>query len=108
MKFFHYNKQEETFYLAEWKTGYIQLFIQWYQLRYKGYNCITFVLVEFEIERELGDGFTVELGLLGFRLRFYWLWKVSKLMKQLQKTAKAYKSGKLKGVPWEEFKKKLK
>ena|SRR3990167_2027751 len=108
MKFFHYNKQEETFYLAEWKTGYIQLFNQWDQIRYSRFNWITFVLLQFEIERELGGGFTVELGFLGFRLTFYWLWQKSKLMKQLEKTAKAYRSGKLKGVPWEEFKKKLK
>lgn len=108
MKFFNYNKKDQTRYLAEWKGGYILFSSDWEQIRYKHFNWITFVLVEFELERELGNGITIRLGLLGFRLMLYWLWKESKVMKRLAKIAKEYKSGKVKGIPFEEFKKKLK
>ena len=108
MKFFHYNKEDKTRYLVEWGNGYILFSSDWEQIRYKHFNWITFALVEFELERELGNGITIRLGLVGFRLMFYWLWKESELMKQLAKTAKDYKKGKIKGIPWKEFKKKLK
>ena len=108
MKFFHYNKEDKTRYLVEWSNGYILFSSDWEQIRYRRFNWITFALIEFELERELGSGITIRLGLVGFRLMLYWLWKESKLMKQLAKAAKDYKKGKVKGIPFEEFKKKLK
>lgn len=93
MKFLHYNKKHKTKYLAEWKDGYILLSSDWGQLRFKRFNWITFVLAEFEFERELGNGITIRLGLLGFRLMFYWLWRESQVMKDLVKESKKIKKG---------------
>src|SRR3990167_5142107 len=91
MKFFKKDKDTEELYLVEWKHGYVQGWTEWNQIRYKRFNWITFVLIEFEIERELGDGITIELGLLGFRLRIHSIWKASKLLKQISKEAKQIK-----------------
>lgn len=96
LKFFS-RPGEHEFYLVEWPSGYIQGWHEWDQIRFWKFNWITFVLIEFEIERELGDGFSVELGLLGFRLRFYWRWKDSEEMKQLIKDAKRAKKDSKKG-----------
>ncbi len=93
IQFFHYNKEDQTRYLMEWKTGYVLFSNDWEQLRYKRFNWITFILIEFEIERELGDGLTIRLGLIGFRLMFFWLWKTSKIMKDIEKEAKKVKKG---------------
>lgn len=103
MKFFNYNKKEKTRYLAEWKDGYILFSSDWGQLRYKRFNWITFVLAEFEFERELGNGITIRLGFLGFRLMFYWLWRESEVMKDMEKEAKMIKKGLKEGKSYKEL-----
>src|SRR3990167_3263721 len=103
MKFLHYNKIDKTRYLAEWKDGYVLFSNDWEQLRYKRFNWITFVLVEFEIERELGDGLIIKLGLMGFRLMFYWLWKESKVLKDMIKDSKRIKKGLKEGKSYKEL-----
>ena len=90
MRFF--VNSEEGLYLAEWEKGYVQLWSEWEQLKFKKFNWITFVLVEFEIERQLGDGFCIELGLLGFRLRINNLFNESPFYKELQKESKKWKN----------------
>ncbi len=103
MKFFHYNKTDKTRYLVEWKTGYILFSSDWDQIRYKEFNWITFALVEFELERQLGDGITVRLGLLGFHLMFYWRWKDSEMMKDMIKDSKRIKKGLKMGKSYKEL-----
>ena len=90
VKFFHKPNKHES-YLVSWPWGYLQGWNEWDQLAYKRFNWITFVLIEFEIERALGDGFNVELGLLGFRLRFHSLWKDGPLMDEIKERAKEVK-----------------
>lgn len=71
----------------------MQGWTEWDQIRYKQFNWITFVLIEFEIERQLGDGVCIELGLFGFRLRIKTLWKPSELLEEMKKEAEEIKKG---------------
>ena len=103
IKFFHYNKTDKTRYLMEWKTGYVLFTSDWGQIRYKRFNWIIFALIEFEIERELGDGLTIKLGLIGFRLMFFWLWKPSKILKDIGKESKRIKKGLKEGKSYKEL-----
>lgn len=73
MKFFTKDKYGERF-IATWKNGYIQ----WYQeygqfLDPAHYNWLTFTFFHFDIDysKMAGDDLTIELGLLGFMIRFY-------------------------------------
>src|SRR5258708_1729696 len=83
------------YFLADWYGGYIQIWEEWSQLgKPNQYNWIyfTFLEVRLEIERQLGDGFTIELGLLGFRIRIYHMFNTSEYGKDLLKiTEKAHK-----------------
>ena len=88
-----HGKDFKEFFLLQWDNGYVQFWHEWDQVKFKKFNWITFVICEFEIERQLGDGFTIELGLLGFRLRINALWNDSEMFKKIQKDAKEVKRG---------------
>ena len=103
IKFFHYNKEDRIRYLMEWKGGYVLFSSEWKQIRYKRFNWITFVLIEFEIERELGNGISIHLGCMGFRLLLNWIWKPSNLLKELEQEEKKIKKGLKEGKSYKEL-----
>ena len=103
MKFFKKDKQTDEFFLLDWKHGYIQFWHEWDQIFYKRFNWITFALIDFHIERELGDGISVELALFGFHLRLHSLWNYSKVMKQLGKDVKQVKKDIKAGKKFKKF-----
>ena len=87
MKFFS-RDQPGFFYLVEWSKGYIQVWHDWSQLvNPKRYSWINFSILNFNVEWEnqLGDGLTIEMGVMGFNLRLKHQFKESALMKNLNK-----------------------
>ncbi len=79
------------FYLVEWKTGYIQVWEDWTQFfKAKQYNWLTLrpIYLEFDYDKMAGEHFSIELGLLGFNIRFHQFVKNNKAGKELDKEIK--------------------
>ena len=90
IQFFKRDKHNE-FYIAEWKTGYIQVWEDWSQyFRPKNYNWLNFRPIWFEIDYDklAGENFSIEFGLLGFNLRFHQFIKDNEHGKKMKKQIK--------------------
>ncbi len=77
----------------------MQFWSDWKQfINPKRYSWIVFrpAYLEFEWERRLGAGLTIEIGLLGFNLRFSHSFAESKFFKKLKKEAELVSKGKSK------------
>lgn len=81
----------DHFYLAEWDTGYIQVWEDWSQyLSPKRYNWLNFRLIWFEVDYDkmAGEHLSVEFGLIGFNLRFHQFIKQNRRGRELEKSSK--------------------
>ncbi len=88
MKFFTRDKHSSGLYFAEWEKGYLQFWSEWAQIfNPKGYNWITFTLFVFEIDYDkmMHENLGIDIGLLGFRLRFHQLVRKNKKGEEIEK-----------------------
>lgn len=89
------KEKDEPRYLVAWKTGYIQLWEDWSQfLRPKKYNWLNFRPIWFEIDYDklAGENLGIELGLMGFNLRFQQFIRENNRGKQLKRDIKEIKT----------------
>lgn len=89
------KEKDEPRYLVAWKTGYIQFWEDWSQfLRPKRYNWFNFRPIWFEIDHSklAGEYLGIELGLVGFNLRFHQFIKENESGKEIAKEIKKIKT----------------
>ena len=75
-------------YLVEWKTGYVQVWEDWSQYFHpRKYNWLNFRPIWFEIDYDklAGEHLSIELGLLGFNLRFHQFIRENEAGKKIDK-----------------------
>ncbi|OGK37524.1 MAG: hypothetical protein A2784_01785 [Candidatus Chisholmbacteria bacterium RIFCSPHIGHO2_01_FULL_48_12] len=95
IKFLKREKMDRSIFLVEWDTGYIQIWEDWSQyLSPKRYNWLNFRPIWFEIDYDklAGEHFSIELGLMGFNLRFHQFIKQNQRGRKLEKSAKELES----------------
>ena len=91
IKFLKREKMDRSIFLVEWDTGYIQIWEDWSQyLSPKRYNWLNFRPIWFEVDYDkmAGEHLSVELGLMGFNLRFHQFVRQNQRGRELEKSSK--------------------